>query len=336
MPADIEEARSDATRRGTSPTRDEEVLDLFVRHLDAEKGRSAHTIRGYRQDVASLLGFSRRHTGTADGLASLTLGVLRAWLAEGAAHGDARATVARRSASARAFSRWAVREGWLEEDVAARLVSPKRGRSLPGVLRPDQVETLLDAAAGADGPTPAGDLTSTGDLTPVDRAVALRDRAVLELLYATGCRVGELVGLDVDDVDLEERTARVVGKGDKERVVPFGVPARDAVREWVGRGRPHLVSSRTDAALFLGARGARLDPRRVRELVHCATAASSVPDLSPHGLRHSAATHLLEGGADLRTVQELLGHASLSTTQIYTHVSTERLLRSYTQAHPRA
>ncbi|WP_040632319.1 tyrosine recombinase XerC [Mobilicoccus pelagius] len=377
---------------------DERVLAAFVRHLEAERGRSPHTVRGYRQDVASLLAFARTIQGSGDGLTAFTLEVLRAWLADGAARGDARSTTARRSASARAFSRWAAREGHLDTDVAARLVSPRRGRPLPSVLRVDQVESLLDGPRssargsapvaprpetdGCGGPPGHGDPTRdllTHDLSdgdpppredathgvptrddatcrttpsatttlsdaiavtpeddPVDAAVRLRDQAVLELLYATGCRVGELVGLDVDDVDLHERTARVVGKGDRERVVPFGTPARDAVRRWLTDGRPHLATAHSGPALLLGVRGGRLDPRRVRELVHRATAGEGLPDLSPHGLRHSAATHLLEGGADLRTVQELLGHASLSTTQIYTHVSTDRLLRSYTQAHPRA
>lgn len=373
-----ESARASAGATATGDTRgdgdapDDAVTERFVRHLHAERGRSPHTVRGYRHDVAALLAFARTAAGADDGLRSLTLPVLRAWLAEGAARGESRATIARHSASARAFTRWAARQGYLDTDVAARLVTPKRGRHLPGVLRADQVETLLDAAAGevstggrtsvgtrgetrvgtgaADHATHPTDLAErpraetprvdrhreSGGGSPTAVATVLRDRAVLELLYATGCRVGELVGLDVDDLDLDERTARVLGKGDKERVVPFGVPARDAVRDWMGLGRPVLATSRSGPALFVGARGGRLDARRVREVVHAATSAAGVPDLSPHGLRHSAATHLVEGGADLRTVQELLGHASLSTTQIYTHVSTDRLLRSYTQAHPRA
>ncbi|WP_040158513.1 tyrosine-type recombinase/integrase [Mobilicoccus massiliensis] len=359
-------------------TSDARVVDLFVRHLDAERGRSPHTVRGYRQDVTALLDFARSASATDDGMSALTLPVLRAWLAEGAHRGAARATTARRSAAARAFSRWAAREGHLETDVAARLMSPKRGRTLPGVLRADQVETLLDPAATASAderreagasrtsvvgePGAAGvsgdadsigadaievspesttsgsgsDAPSTPGDDPTARAAAFRDAALLELLYATGCRVGELVALDIDDVDLDERTARVVGKGDKERVVPFGIPARDAVRTWLADGRSRLVTRRSGAALFLGVRGGRLDARRVREVVHGAAADRGLPDLSPHGLRHSAATHLLEGGADLRAVQELLGHATLSTTQIYTHVSTDRLIRSYTRAHPRA
>ena len=165
----------------------------------------------------------------------------------------------------------------------------------------------------------------------------LRDRLALELLYATGMRVGELVGLDLDDVDAGRRTVRVLGKGAKERVVPYGVPTQRALDDWLDRGRPLLVTSASGPALLLGARGGRLDPRTAREVVHrMLRHVEGAPDLGPHGLRHSAATHLLEGGADLRSVQEILGHATLATTQIYTHVSVERLRATYEQAHPRA
>jgi integrase/recombinase XerC len=170
----------------------------------------------------------------------------------------------------------------------------------------------------------------------VSVATAVRDRAVLELLYATGIRVGELVGLDLNDIDRERRVIRVLGKGDKERTVPLGLPAAQALDDWCAAGRPVLAGSAAASALFVGARGRRVDPRTVRRLVHARLAAAGAPDLGPHGLRHSAATHLLEGGADLRSVQELLGHASLATTQIYTHVSVERLRASYDRAHPRA
>ena len=166
--------------------------------------------------------------------------------------------------------------------------------------------------------------------------ISARDRAMVELLYASGLRVSELAGVDVDDVDFTVGVVRVLGKGGKERVVPFGLPAATALREWAAY-RPRLATERSGAALFLGRRGRRVDPRQVREAVHRLVAhVQGAPDLAPHGLRHSAATHLLEGGADLRTVQELLGHASLATTQIYTHVSAERLRKSYEQAHPRA
>jgi integrase/recombinase XerC len=190
------------------------------------------------------------------------------------------------------------------------------------VLGEDQARRLLVAAvegAAADDP------------------VALRDAAVLEVLYATGIRVGELVGLDVDDLDAERMTLRVLGKGGKERTVPLGVPAQQSLHRWLRRGRPSLLAPVSASAMFLGVRGGRLDQRAVRTLVHDRVAAvEGAPDLAPHGLRHTAATHLLEGGADLRSVQELLGHATLATTQIYTHVSVDRLKRAYDQAHPRA
>jgi integrase/recombinase XerC len=215
-----------------------------------------------------------------------------------------------------------VRRGLLVEDSAALLASPKAARTLPGVLRQQEARDLLDVAGRN-----ADDGSATG----------LRDRAVLELLYATGVRVGELCGLDVDDVDAERRVVRVIGKGDKERSVPMGLPAAQALEDWLRRGRSSLVRPASGAAVFLGARGARLDPRAVRSAVHRLLAhVGGAPDLGPHGLRHSAATHLLEGGADLRSVQELLGHATLTTTQIYTHVSVQRLKATYDRAHPRA
>ncbi len=179
------------------------------------------------------------------------------------------------------------------------------------------------------GPEPAED-------DPLTLAKELRDQALLEVLYATGIRVSELCGLDVDDVDRERRTIRVLGKGGRERVVPLGLPALDAVDAWRVRGRPILVCGRSGPALFLGVKGGRIDQSAVRRVVHARLGEAGVTDMGPHGLRHTAATHLLEGGADLRSVQELLGHASLGTTQIYTHVSIERLRAAYQQAHPRA
>jgi integrase/recombinase XerC len=233
----------------------------------------------------------------------------------------------RRAAAARTFYQWAVRTGRVNEDPSLRLVAPRRSTRLPGVLRPREATQLLDTAAVA-----ADDAD----------AIHMRDRAMLELLYASGIRVGELVALDLDDVDLRSHVVRVMGKGAKERTVPFGVPAREALSDWL-TCRDELVVTSTDAkhrsgsALFLGRRGRRVDQRQVRDVVHRLLAhVPDAPDLGPHGLRHSAATHLLEGGADLRIVQELLGHASLATTQIYTHVSVDRLRRSYEQAHPRA
>ena len=254
-------------------------------------------------------------------LTSLDLTALRAWLADQSRQGLARSTVARRSAAARTFSTWAHRQGHLDEDVGLRLLSPRPDRRVPKVLGVEEAASLLDVAAQrADDGDP----------------LHLRDWAALELLYATGVRVAELVGIDLGAVDRRERTVRVLGKGGAERMVPFGVPADRALAQWLDRGRPALVTDSSPPALFLGARGGRLGVRTVREQVHRLTALAGVRDVAPHGLRHSAATHLLAGGSDLRTVQEMLGHASLATTQRYTHVTPERLRAAYTQAHPRA
>ena len=288
----------------------------FVRHLSLELGRSPHTVRAYAGDVAALLEHASRMGVVA--LEDLDLGVLRSWLARLRATGAARTTLARRGSSARSFTAWAHRRGLLPTDPGLLLATPKGHKPLPDVLRPDEADRLVEAVDGAD-------------------AASLRDRAVLELLYATGIRVGELCGLDVDDVDRGRRVVRVLGKGGKERTVPYGAPAERAVEAWLASGRPAWATGESGPALLLGRRGGRIDPRAVRTLVHRRLAAvPGAPDLGPHGLRHSAATHLLEGGADLRSVQELLGHATLATTQIYTHVSVERLRASYAQAHPRA
>jgi len=227
------------------------------------------------------------------------------------------------AAAARAFTAFAHERGWLAVDPGAQLGTPKIGRHLPQVLGQDEVLAVLD------GPRPSGDEVAV--------ALALRDTAIMELLYATGIRVSELCGLDVGDLDTGRRTVRVLGKRSKERVVPVGIPAVRAVLTWASQGRPAVADVGSGPALFLGARGGRIDPRTVRRVVHARIAAAgSVPDTGPHGLRHTAATHLLEGGADLRSVQEILGHASLATTQLYTHVSIDRLISAYRQAHPRA
>ncbi|HEX5966899.1 MAG TPA: tyrosine recombinase XerC [Intrasporangium sp.] len=295
------------------------LLADFERHLRSERGRSDHTTRAYVSDVRQLLSFAA-HRGVGD-LGELRLAELRSWLGEQADRGAARSTIARHAAAARTFLRWAARTGRIDVDPSLRLAAPRRSRSLPGVLKQREASDMLDVAA-----------TRADDSDPIH----VRDRAVLELLYASGIRVGELVALDVDDVDLDQQVARVMGKGAKERMVPFGVPAVRALAEWLA-ARQALIGPRSGPALFLGRRGARIDPRQVRSLVHeVLSHLPDAPDLGPHGLRHSAATHLLEGGADLRMVQEVLGHASLATTQIYTHVSVDRLRASYQQAHPRA
>jgi integrase/recombinase XerC len=296
------------------------ALERFTRHLRSERGLSEHSVRAYRGDVTSLLEHTRRMGR--DSATGLDLPVLRSWLAGQATRGMARTTLARRAAAARGFTAWAVRAGLLDADPGALLATPRTRRSLPGVLRRDEADTLLQVAAlAADDDSPT----------------AVRDLAVLEVLYASGIRVGELCGLDVDDVDRDRRVLRVLGKGAKERMVPVGAPALRAVDRWLVHGRPRLTGPGSGAALFLGARGGRVDPRTVRRSVHALLGhVPGAPDLGPHGLRHSAATHLLDGGADLRSVQELLGHATLATTQIYTHVSVDRLKATYDQAHPRA
>lgn len=297
-----------------------DAIEGYARHLQVERGYSTQTVRAYRSDLAALSAFAAaRGIGDTSGL---TLDVLRDWLWEGSQRELAKATLARRSAAARGFSAWVTRAGGESVDPAVRLRAPRAEKTLPRVVTRAQMDELLESLAVlADGGDPG----------------AVRDLTVIELLYATGVRVSELTGLDVDDVDLDRLTVRVLGKGAKERVVPFGVPARNTLRRYLSEARPALAVERSGPALLLGARGGRLGSRAVYELV--AGLLAGIPGsgpAGPHALRHTAATHLLDGGADLRAVQEILGHASLGTTQIYTHVSTERLKESYRLAHPRA
>lgn len=302
------------------PTEFRYAVARFKKYLLAERGRSEHTVRAYLGDLDSLMIHA-----VAEGSSSLShidLAMLRRWLGEQNAAGLARTTMARRTATIRSFTAWALREELIEKDPSLRLKAPKRDKSLPGVLQQQQVSRLMH------------DLEVKGaDLDPT----SLRDQAMAELLYATGIRVGELIGIDVDDLSAERRTVTVLGKGNKQRVVPYGLPAATALDKWLQFGRTKLAKDNSGAALFLGVRGARIDPRTVRTVVN--SALSALGDTSatgPHVLRHSAATHLLDGGADLRSVQEILGHSSLTTTQLYTHVSVERLRQGYKQAHPRA
>lgn len=305
-----------------------DAVDAFARHLSAERNRAAHTVRAYVGDIVDLFAHAAR--GGATTPADLTVTTLRGWLARQRALGAARSTLARRAAAARVFTAWAWRDGRLPTDVGTGLRSPQVRRPLPRVLRADQAATLV--AAPTDDPGgPAG---ATDARTA--RALALRDRLVLELLYASGVRVSELCGLDLADVDRERRVIRVLGKGRTERSVPFGRPAERALDDWLAAGRPVLAHDPAEPALLVGARGRRLNPTVVRRIVRSRARAVGLPPVSPHTLRHSAATHMLDGGADLRSVQELLGHASLASTQIYTHVSIERLRAAYEQAHPRA
>ncbi|MCU1638599.1 MAG: tyrosine recombinase XerC [Microbacteriaceae bacterium] len=299
----------------------ERAVDDFAAHLFAERGFSAHTVRSYKSDLAQLTEFAAGH-GCRDA-ADLSLELLRDWLWQGSQAGMAKSTLARRAAAARSFTAWFTRAGHESgTDVAARLRAPKADHHLPRVLTRAQIDGVLASLAVRAG---------TGE------AAAMRDLAVVELLYASALRVSEVTGLDLEHVDRSRLTVRVMGKGAKERVVPFGVPARHAIEGYLDRARDQLAAESTSRALFLGSRGGRLGTRSVYRLV--AGLLEEVPGggpAGPHTLRHTAATHLLDGGADLRAVQEMLGHASLGTTQIYTHVSTERLKESYRSAHPRA
>ncbi|MCR2809406.1 MULTISPECIES: tyrosine recombinase XerC [unclassified Microbacterium] len=297
------------------------AADGYADHLARVRRLSPATVRAYRADLRDL-------SGTVPGvdLAAVDLESLREWLWKATQRGDARSTLARRTAAARGFFGWATEEGLIASDPSLRLVAPKRGRTLPRVATADGVRGMLDELA---------------ERAAHGMPTQLRDHAMLEVLYGSALRVSELTGLDVDDVDLERATVRVLGKGAKERVVPFGVPARRAVEAYLARARPALVNAGRAAeagpALFRGVRGGRITPRAVYDVVArelgCVLGTSTV---GPHALRHSAATHLLDGGADLRAVQEMLGHASLGTTQVYTHVSSERLAATYRLAHPRA
>ncbi|WP_067548042.1 tyrosine recombinase XerC [Nocardia crassostreae] len=299
----------------------EALLVEYGRHLRLGRNRSEHTVRAYVGDARSLLEHLLGR-GADSGVGEVDLGLLRSWLAEQAAEGAARTTVARRSSSARTFTGWLAHTGRVSVDPGPRLGSPRAHRVLPSVLGKEQVRAAMEAAeSGAAQRDP----------------MAVRDRLIVEMLYATGIRVSELCGLDIEDVDRERRVVRVLGKGNKERAVPFGGPADQALEAWLGGGRAAFANAGSGRALLLGRRGRRLDPRQARTVVHeVVSAIPGAPDMGPHGLRHSAATHLLEGGADLRVVQEILGHASLATTQLYTHVSIDRLKKVHDQAHPRA
>lgn len=279
-----------------------EAIYDFAEHQRLVLGRSEATIKGYTSDLLDL-------AKTIDSFSSFTLPRLRNWLAAAVAEGKARSTLARRTASAKAFSTWAVKQGYLRTDEAAKLSSPKVPKHLPKVLDPKEASAAMDNAKS------------------IDELHLVRDTAMLELLYATGMRVSELTGIDLHDIDSSRQTIRVLGKGNKERIVPFGDAANTALNAWLAR-REELAKD--PDALFVGTRGKRIDQRQVRRVVEAAG------EVSPHALRHSTATHLLEGGADLRVVQELLGHSSLQTTQVYTHVTSERLKKVFNQAHPRA
>lgn len=298
-----------------------DVADAYERYLRVERNLSAHSIRAYLGDLDSLL-HHLRALGVAD-IAQVEISNIRSWLATMQVKGGARTSLSRRAVSIRMFTKWAHKAGLIPVDVGVGLAVPKAHRTLPDVLDIPNALLAMEALA-----------TRVGE---EESPVALRDCAMVEVLYASGARVAELCGLDFGNVDYERQTIRVLGKGNKERTIPIGNPAMSALKAWLKDGRPHLANKDSLNAVFLGVRGKRIDQRTVRTVVYEALSAlEGVERMGPHGLRHSAATHLLEGGADLRTVQEILGHASLATTQIYTHVSTERLQKAFKQAHPRA
>ena len=321
-------------------------IDSFVSYLKSNRGLSANTLKAYRADLTACLHLFELR-GVTD-LNEITLDDLRSWMAvESRDH--ARSSMARKTVAVRGFFAWAYEHGLTTTDPAATLMTPSIPSTLPAVLTESQAEQLLDVAEHAvatnqykdDG----GAAAARADKRDNARVTAesQRNAAILELLYATGIRVAELVSMDIADIDFSNRTIKVTGKGNKQRVVPFGLPAQRALETWLEQGRPVLARTATDAvksraanAQFLGARGGRIDQRIARDIVHRAAREAGVPDISPHALRHSAATHMLDGGADLREVQEMLGHSSLKTTQRYTHVSIEQLKNRYGQAFPRA
>jgi integrase/recombinase XerC len=289
----------------------------FAIYLNSSKGYSPNTLKAYIADIQDLglvLGAERP-------VQEISLETLRDWLWRQSEKGASKSTIARKSAAARAFTKWLQKTGHIDEDPGLRLRSPKAERSLPKVVSReslDQVFSALQSKATVDNPS------------------GLRDLAMVELLYATGARVSELASLDLGSFDYSRNIVRLMGKGSKERMVPFGQPARDALDDWLRHGRSSMAQEKTDSAMFLNSRGSRVGVRQIFSLVASLLENTSTGAAGPHSLRHSAATHLLDGGADLRAVQELLGHASLGTTQIYTHVSIERLKEGYKNAHPRA
>ena len=298
-----------------------EIRDAFLKYLESERNLSAHTIRAYLGDLDSF--FEHLEKLDVTDFSKLELSHIRSWLANQQVKGGARTTLSRRAVSIRLFTKWATKKGYLAKDVGATLATPKGARTLPDVLNVADAGLAMDALATR--------------VAEEDGPLSKRDCAMVEVLYASGARVSELCGLDLQDIDYERNTIRVIGKGNKERTIPLGNPAMRALDAWLKEGRPSLAVDKSDRAVFLGARGKRIYQRTVRTVVYQALEAlEGAVKLGPHALRHSAATHLLEGGADLRTVQEILGHASLATTQIYTHVSTERLQKAFKQAHPRA
>ena len=298
---------------------DKNLIDRFIVNLASAKGYSVNTQRAYTSDLTELLAHLN-HLGRGQ-TQEIQLDDLRDWLYRVTEAGAAKSTVARKSAAVRAFTTWLERQQLHESDLGLRLRTPKLGRPLPKVISRETLSEVFDKLA-------EGAATGSPE--------RLFEQVVIELLYATGMRVSELVGLNLADVDYSRRLLLVTGKGNKQRMVPYGQPAADALEVWLSKGRPAYVTEHTDDAVLIGARGKRVNVRSVYGLVAKLLSETPVGAVGPHTFRHTAATHLLDGGADLRAVQELLGHSSLGTTQIYTHVSVERLKQGYQGAHPRA
>jgi integrase/recombinase XerC len=307
--------RSETTLKSVNA---EKTIAEFEQQLASGRGYSVNTVKGYVSDIREFSDFLAKRGGSID---AITLDDLRDWLFDLTQKGLAKSSMARKSASIRSFTAWQFATSRAESDPGLRLRTPKVGRSLPKVVSHESLATvfdLLSAKAVADNP------------------LGLRDKAIVELLYATGARVSEIASLSTDDIDASRQLLRVMGKGSKQRMVPYGQPAAEALEQWMSVGRPQLLNEKSRNDLFLNSKGSRVGVRQIYSVVADLLAETPGGSAGPHSLRHSAATHLLDGGADLRAVQELLGHASLGTTQIYTHVSIERLKSGYQNAHPRA
>ena len=299
------------------------MIDAWGVYLRANLAVSEHTLRAYASDLRAFIVYCQVDELSTENIRSVvTLRAIRAWLASLVQQGKSRSTISRRTASIRSFTAWAYRRGYLDSDPGLLVTSARGDQKLPQVQTPSDTAELLSYAA-----TRAREENSPA---------AIRDWVILETIYATGIRVSEVCSLDTTSIDQQDMTLRVIGKGNKERVVPFTRACLSALQAWLSHGRPSLAIPEAGRALFVGDKGRRIDPRVIRAMIHRMCAQAGVRDLAPHALRHTAATHILAGGADLRAVQEMLGHSSLQTTQRYTHVDAQRLSAIYKQAHPRA
>jgi len=295
------------------------LLEDYSKELSGSKGFSPNTVKAYVSDVADLLGFMA--TKQQQEVADIELELIRDWLWRISEKGLTKTTLARKSAAVRAFTAWLHKNNQIETDPGLKLRSPKASRTLPKVVSREAMKEIFDKLI---------------PLATEDNPAVIQDLLIVELLYGSGIRVSELVGLELEDIDYGRKILRVTGKGNKQRMVPYSDPASDALSLWISKGRPQFANEVSGNALLINSRGKKVGVRQVYALVAKLLADSPVGQAGPHALRHSAATHLLDGGADLRAVQELLGHSSLATTQIYTHVSVDRLKQGYLKAHPRA